>query len=176
MIWNIEDYNSPKDHKPTTEWEQKAQALTWSFQDDQARFRHLQWRKVFEDQSKSTPLSLIIASDQYFALPLGEEKEPFEIWLTREKIWERYATISHIAVLEGEEREVSNNPELYGRTGRLTKSQRTYKTFMDALNSPEVEANEKGEVAVHGNTFIVWTSKIPEDGRENLIDVEKPGA
>jgi len=42
---------------------------------------------------------------------------------------------------------------------------------MDALNSPDVETNEKGEVAVHGNTFIIWTSKIPEDGREELLDV-----
>ena len=42
---------------------------------------------------------------------------------------------------------------------------------MDALNDSEVKVNEKGEVAVHGNTFIVWTSKIPEDGREELLDV-----
>jgi len=47
---------------------------------------------------------------------------------------------------------------------------------MDALNSPEVETNEEGEVAVHGKTFMFWTSKIPEDGRDTLTDVERPGA
>ena len=45
---------------------------------------------------------------------------------------------------------------------------------MDALNSSEVETNEKGEVAVHGNTYIVWSTKIPEDGRESLTEVEMP--
>lgn len=58
----------------------------------------------------------------------------------------------------------------------LMCTQRTYKTFIDAINGPEVEVNDKGEVAVHGNTFVVWTTKIPEDGRGSLTDVERPGA
>lgn len=62
---------------------------------------------MFDKQIKSTPLSLLIASDPLFALPLGEEHEQFETWLPKDKVWERYNTISHIAVLEGEEREVS---------------------------------------------------------------------
>lgn len=47
---------------------------------------------------------------------------------------------------------------------------------MDALNSPDVETNDKGEVAIHGNTYVIWTTKIPEDGRATLTDVERPGA
>ncbi|KAK4888129.1 hypothetical protein LTR27_012935 [Elasticomyces elasticus] len=156
IIWNIEDYNSPQTYDATTPWEGKVRDLTWTFQDNEARFRHEQWRKVFENQSKSTPLSLIIASDQLFALPLGEHLEQFEVRLTKDQIWERYATISHIAVLEGDERE------------------RTYKTVMDALNSPDVDVDQDGKVAVHGKTFIVWSSKIPEDGRASLTDVEMP--
>lgn len=46
---------------------------------------------------------------------------------------------------------------------------------VDALNSPEVETNEEGEVAVHGWTHLAWTSEIPEDGREALTDVERTG-
>lgn len=108
LLWNIEDYNAPRDHEAATPWEAKIQDLTWSFDDKEPRFRHLQWRKVFDEQSKSTPLSLIIASEQYFSLPLGEYQEPFTTWLPKEKVWERYSTISHIAVLEGEAREVSH--------------------------------------------------------------------
>ena len=107
MIWNIEDYNAPRDHEATTTWERKLQDLTWTFDDNEPRFRHEKWRKVFEDQSKSTPLSLIFANDQYFALPLGQHLEPFEVWLTKEKVWERYNTLSHISTLQGEDREVS---------------------------------------------------------------------
>lgn len=40
---------------------------------------------------------------------------------------------------------------------------------MDALNSPEVETNDKGEVAVHGSTISVWTTKVPAEGRESLV-------
>jgi hypothetical protein len=40
-------------------------------------------------------------------LPLAEYEEPFEVRLPKKKLWERYNTLSHIAVLEGEEREVS---------------------------------------------------------------------
>lgn len=158
MIWNIEDWNAPRSHQATTTWEAKVQDLTWTFNDNQPRFRHEQWREVFEEQSKSTPLSLLKAGDQLFSLPLGEHLEPFETWLPKEKIWERYSTISHIAVLQGEERE------------------RTHRSFMHALNGLEVETNEKGEVAVHGNTYIIWTSKIPEEGRAGLNEVETPGA
>ncbi|KAK3061267.1 hypothetical protein LTR53_019834, partial [Teratosphaeriaceae sp. CCFEE 6253] len=70
MIWNIEDYNSPQTYDASTPWEGKLRDLTWTFSDDEPRFRHEKWRKVFEDQTKSTPLSLLVASDQYFALPL----------------------------------------------------------------------------------------------------------
>lgn len=106
MIWNIEDYNAPRDHKATTPWEAKAQDLTWTFNDNEPRFRHQKWREVFDDQIKSTPMSLIKASDPLFSLPLGQHLEPFTVWLPRDKIWERYNTISHISVTEGEKREV----------------------------------------------------------------------
>ncbi|RMZ14150.1 hypothetical protein D0860_02225 [Hortaea werneckii] len=153
-----EDYNAPRGHEAATPWEGKVQDLTWTFQDNEPRFRHEQWRKVFEEQSKSTPLSLIVANEQYFALPLGEHHEPFVKWLPKEKVWERYNTISHISVLQGDERE------------------RTYKTFMDAINGPDVETNDNGEVAVHGNTYTIWATKIPEDGRASLTHVEMPDA
>ena len=53
-------------------------------------------------------MSLIVASDdQLFALPLGEREVEWEIKLSKERAWERFATLSQVAVLEGEEREVS---------------------------------------------------------------------
>ena len=29
LVWNAEDYNSPRDHKASTAWEQKLQDLTF---------------------------------------------------------------------------------------------------------------------------------------------------
>lgn len=84
------------------------QDLTWTFDDKEPRFRHEAWRKVFDEQIKSTPMSILVAADPMFALPLGEHVEHWQVWLGKEAIWERYSTISHIAVLEGEERTVSS--------------------------------------------------------------------
>ena len=79
--------------------------------------------------------------------------------LTVERLWERYGTLGHIAALEGEHRE------------------RVHKTFMEIVSAPEVEKNDKGEVLVHGNTYAVWTTKIPVEGRtgsQTVDDVERP--
>ena len=107
LLWNIEDYNSPRTYAASTPWESRMRELTWTFQDDEARFRHQEWKKVFEDQSRSSPWSLLVAGEQYFALPLGEWEERFEVWMWRRQVWERYATISSVVVLGEEEREVS---------------------------------------------------------------------
>lgn len=175
LVWNVEDYNAPRDHEAPTPWEAVAHDLTWSVADESGdevpRFRHLQWRKVFDEQVKKTPLSLIIASDdQKFSLPIGEHIEPFEVALSEEQAWDRYRTLGHIAVLEGDRLEVSDHPPLCDTV--LITRQRTKKTFMDAISGPDVEKNAEGKVIVHGKTYAVWSSKIPAAGREGLTNVE----
>ncbi|CZT17993.1 uncharacterized protein RCC_03832 [Ramularia collo-cygni] len=159
LVWNIEDYNAPRDHKASTPWEAVAQDLTFSVAEESGdvapRFRHGQWRKVFDEQIKKTPMSILIASDdQMFSLPIGEHTEPFEIALSKEKAWDRYCTLGHIAALEGE------------------RLERTKKTFMDAISGPDVEKNADGHVIVHGKTHAFWSSKIPAEGRRGLTKVE----
>ena len=45
---------------------------------------------------------------------------------------------------------------------------------MDALDDSDVVEDVDGNVAVHGKTLAVWTSKIPEEGRDELLEVERP--
>ncbi|KAK6408675.1 hypothetical protein LTR95_018400 [Oleoguttula sp. CCFEE 5521] len=106
LIWNIEHYNEVRSHVAATPWEAKLHDLIWSFEDNEPRFRHEKWRTVFDEQIKTTPLSLLVAADPLFALPLGEEREEWAVWLQKEKVWERFATLSQIAGLEGEELEM----------------------------------------------------------------------
>lgn len=158
LIWNVEDYNNARDHEASTAWEAKLNALTWSIAeesgDNEPRFRHLQWRTVFDEQVKKTPLSLLRADDdQLFSLPIGEHTEAFDIALPVEGVWERYRTLGTLAVLEGE------------------RLQRAREAFDEAVQG--AERNGEGEVVVHGNTYAVWTTKIPEEGREELVDVER---
>jgi len=92
---------------PTTSWEGRLRDFVWDLPCDQPRFRHGEWRKVFEDQLKSTPLSITVSADPLFALPLGEDQIKWTVWLSKGNIWKRFRTLGQIAVLEGEALEVS---------------------------------------------------------------------
>ena len=113
MIWNIEDYNSPKSW-PTSGYETKMKEVTWAFDDGSARFRHEKWKQVFDSQLGDNPVSIIKSTNPMFGLPLGEEKYPFTTWLSKEDIWNRYSTLSQVAVLKEEELEVSVTQLPYG--------------------------------------------------------------
>ncbi|KJX94565.1 2-heptaprenyl-1 4-naphthoquinone methyltransferase like protein [Zymoseptoria brevis] len=159
LVWNVEDWNAPKNHKASTAWEKVAHDLNFAIAeesgDDQPRFRHQEWRKVFDEQIKVTPLTILKASDdQLFSLPIGEHVEPFEVALPVEDAWKRFRTLGQISVIEGE------------------RLERAKKTFMDAINGGDVEKNENGDVIIHGNSYAYWTSKIPAEGRDGVFSVE----
>ena len=104
-----------------------------STEDSHPRFRHLKWKAIFEQQQ---------ASNQQLFRPLKEHTIEWTVWLTDDALWQRYTTLSQIQVLK--------EPKL---------SEVKQQVF-DTLKGSDVERNEKGEVAVHGVTYIVWASKV----------------
>jgi len=70
--------------------------ITHSFVDEHARFRQEKWRQPFENQ----------ASSPIFSMPLGEQTFEFTKWLTPQQIWDRYATLSQVLVLDEAEKQV----------------------------------------------------------------------
>ncbi|KAI9755138.1 MAG: Proteasome subunit beta type-1 [Chaenotheca gracillima] len=134
--------NQTKSWQTKTKWESDLRTITWSFDDKHPRFRHEQWRRVFEEQAPSISLLSLPARPQ-FSLPLGENLTHWTVWLTPEKVWERYRTLSQIAILEGEEKE------------RVME-----KFFRIIKDGEDVERNDKGEVALHGVTLAAWTSRV----------------
>lgn len=136
--------NTPKSWKPHPGWETSIRDLTWSFEDDVPRFREDRWREVFENQTRTNPITIHF-SDPLFSLPLGEAKFPFENWLTKDEIWNRYRTLSQVAVLEGDELE------------------KVRKTLFDALDSADTQTDGEGRIAVHANTYLAWTTQIPSE-------------
>ena len=45
----------------------------------------------------------------------------------------------------------------------LDMCQKTKRAVLKALDSPDVEKNENGEIALHGRTVISYTSAIPNN-------------
>ena len=80
----------------------------WTFNDQEPRFRHEKWRAVFDEQLKSTPLTIQVFANPIFSLPLGEHEEKWTNWLSKEAVWGRFQSISYIARLEGRELEVGS--------------------------------------------------------------------
>lgn len=146
LIWNIEDYNSPKEWDIHTGWESTMREVMWSgeLEDDQPRFRNMQWKKVFDEQGSSNPL-LLHFSNPIFGLPIGEDSVEFTRWLSKDDIWSTFQTYSQVANLQPDQ---------------LAKVK---ETFDSVINSSETEVNSEGKVAVHGKTVFVWTSSIPDD-------------
>ncbi|KAI1775633.1 S-adenosyl-L-methionine-dependent methyltransferase [Hypoxylon cercidicola] len=145
-IWNIEDYNKPKDWKATTKWEQKLNDFICSLDDGLPRFRHQKWKEVFDQQLPTNPVQAIkdtfTNSLPRFSLPLGEGNTKWTVWLSEEALASRLNTLSQIAVLKGDEREAF------------------VKLFKEIVQGDNVERNEKGEIAVHGQTFFFWTDRL----------------
>ncbi|KAF5019837.1 hypothetical protein F66182_8150 [Fusarium sp. NRRL 66182] len=139
MIWNVEDYNRPETWPASTEWEQKLSELNFNEKvDEEPRFRHLIWKKVFERQAEvDKPL---------FSTPIETGEIKWSVWLSPEALWDRMNTLSWNAIRQGEER-------------RLFRDK-----FDKIVNEDEERFNEKGEVEVHGRTFFAWTSRL--DGPE----------
>ncbi|KAK2065304.1 methyltransferase domain-containing protein [Colletotrichum caudatum] len=150
VIWNIEDYNKPQHWEASTPWENALNELVFSLgSDGQPRFRDFVWKGVFDNQLDSNPLravkDVIMEGGRkmpLFSVPVGEEKVPFTVWLTPEALWNRIRTLSQVAVLEGD-------------------AAKAFKDKFDAIVAGEsVERNEKGEVLLHGVTYLAWTSRL----------------
>lgn len=99
--------NAARTHVTTTSWEAELLDLTWSFNDGNPRHRHEKWKEVFDKQLKSNPLSIVATADPLFSLPLASHECKWTVWLTKDGLMKRYWTLSQIAVLEGDEKEVN---------------------------------------------------------------------
>ncbi|KAK2812345.1 hypothetical protein FQN50_001344 [Emmonsiellopsis sp. PD_5] len=155
MIWNVDDCasnalssniaynpaeklnvdkqtdNAPRSWTATTEWETKVKAITLSLDDNQPRFRHDKWKAVLDNNDL-----------KLFAWPMGEGRVPFKRTLSKQAIWDRYCTLSHVANLQGEE----------------LKSIK--KQVFDALENDKEATNSTGELALNGVTYFVWMEAI----------------
>lgn len=135
LIWNVDSYNQPESWPSPTGWEKELLDLNFNEKaDKEPRFRHQVWKQVFERQAK--------AEKPFFSTPIETDKVPWSVWLTPEALWGRFNTLSWNALREGEERRVFR--EKYDKI----------------VKEGGGEVNDKGEIELHGCTFIVWISRL----------------
>lgn len=89
----------------------------------------MEWQDIFGKQS-------------LFSVPLGEDSVEWTHWLSEEALWRRINTLSHVALLEGRDKEDGE------------------KVFREAMGMDDVVRNEAGEVECHGRTYIAWTERM----------------
>jgi hypothetical protein len=107
----------------------------------------MEWKNLFDKQLDSKPLQTLKDTFAHslptFSMPLGEEMVKWTaVWLEDKAIWARFGTLSQVANLEEGKRE------------------EVRKRVFEALKGDDVERNDKGEAAVHGVTYLAWTSRI----------------
>ncbi|KAI9171365.1 methyltransferase [Paramyrothecium foliicola] len=138
VIWNIENYNKPLHWQAETKWEQELNSLVHSMPTDGApRFRQFVWADVFKQQAMDKPL---------FTAPLEDESVSWTVKLGREALWDRFNTLSQVAVLQGEDR-------------KAFRAQ--YDAILDeGEGEGEGDWTEAGEIVVHGITYFAWTTKL----------------
>jgi hypothetical protein len=136
--------NGPKSWTPTTKLDRELKDVVEGMEDGHPRFRHLTWRQVFEKPQDTTPShgDTSTRNRPLFSLPLGEDHMTWTAWLSDEGVWSRLSTISYIASQQGEDKE------------------RIRKRVFDALKDPSTVRNADGKVAIHGTTYIFWTSRV----------------
>ncbi|KAL4730424.1 hypothetical protein ACLX1H_002458 [Fusarium chlamydosporum] len=135
LIWNVDSYNQPESWPAPTTWEKELLDLNFNEKaDDEPRFRHSVWKQVFERQAK--------AEKPFFSTPIETDKVPWSVWLTPEALWDRFNTLSWNALREGDER-------------RLFREK-----YDKIVKEGGGEFNDKGEIELHGCTYIVWVSRL----------------
>lgn len=159
MIWNVDDcmfffflffcalappfpvtdFKNKQDNKPKS-WPAVApwaeRLSEWihmlSARDGNKRFLDLAWQDIFATQT----------TQERFSTPLGEGCVKWTQWLSEEALWARIGTLSHVAMLQGAEKEEG------------------LRLFREVLGGEGTVRNEKGEIECHGWTYFAWTERL----------------
>ncbi|KAL5396932.1 hypothetical protein PMIN02_002706 [Paraphaeosphaeria minitans] len=103
MIWNVDDFNAPIDHTPSTPYEARLKAIIRSLPNPISLYRELKWMDVLQ-----------LEQQQLFEWPLHEDEVAYGTRLSRDQIWERFATMSQVSSLKGDELQVRDGSDRPG--------------------------------------------------------------
>lgn len=106
----------------------------------------MDWQQVFSGQLKTNPVQVlydtVTGNLPRFSVPLGQDSVRWTHWLSEDALWRRIGTLSHVTVLEGEDKA------------------RGERVFREAMEMEGVVRNDKGEVECHGRTHFAWTDRM----------------
>ncbi|KAJ4305418.1 hypothetical protein N0V90_000949 [Kalmusia sp. IMI 367209] len=112
FIWNVDDFNAPIKSTPSTPYEARLKDIIRSLPNPTNQYRELKWKECLHPSQQ-----------QLFDYPLLERELPWTIVLSRQGIWERFATMTQVSSLDGAElqgddviEDAEGNIEFHGRT------------------------------------------------------------
>ncbi|KOS19082.1 putative methyltransferase [Escovopsis weberi] len=130
MIWNIEDYNQPADWKATSPWEQTLKE------------RILKLEGSGPPRFRHDTWPKAFEEQKHFAAPVQTEVQAWTVFLGKEALWERIHTLSQVYTMAEEEKAA-------------------FRTLFDeAVVEGNAEFNDKGEIGVHGVTYMAWSVSL----------------
>jgi hypothetical protein len=96
------------------------------------RFRDQRWPAVFDKQAQR--------EKPFFSTPIESETLPWAIHVTRDGFISRMSTLSHIALLKGDEKAA-------------------FEAKVDEILQGDVTKDAQGRIEAHGLTYFAWTAK-----------------
>ena len=133
LIWNMEDYNSPRSLQVQTKWEKQLREVIWALDDGQPRFKSEIWQSAFDDA----------ATEQYFRLPLNIET------------WGQIQMVDKAAL--------ENRILSYCMLQNATSDKREwYKRRIRCILQQAIEESQEGgsgRLQLRVSTIVAWTHK-----------------
>lgn len=140
LIWNMEDYNSPRSLQVQTEWEEELREIIWALDDGQPRFKSEIWQSAFDNP----------AAEQLFRLPLNL------------KTWRQTQTVD-VAALENR---IFSYCMLQSAPSDIRE---WYRWRIRCILQRAMEQNQEGSggLQMRVSTIVAWTQKyssVPSQG------------
>ncbi len=128
MIWNVEDYNSPRSFLLKTQWEAQLRDIIWGLDDGQPRFKSERWQSVFTERD----------AEKLFHLPLGLQTWKADQRMSTSELESRIFTYCMLQNATPEKRE-------------------SYKQRIQRILQDAVDGKKGGGLTMHSSVVAAWT-------------------
>ncbi|EPE09219.1 2-heptaprenyl-1 4-naphthoquinone methyltransferase [Ophiostoma piceae UAMH 11346] len=147
VIWNIEDYNKPREWTADSPFDQALNDIILSLtHDGSPRFRDSKWQQAFVDAARAGLYA-----------PLDDDRVQWTVTLSPDALWKRLLTLSQIANLP--ETGPSDDKEAADTSLQPTSRATVHRRVEAATARDDAPRDAQGNVTIHAVTYFAWAQK-----------------